>query len=256
MKRQLEGHLEAERHARDSLVLSLLVAVCIALLLIWKLAPEQTTKATVQSTPSPIPKATTQPTPAKTPDLKAVTPLVKPNDRIWRLKEDHFEELGSYALSYFWRNPPTIAILRPDSTYEVLTCDDFYGPTATLIAVLPTLLVGIATLILSSRIARISADLSRASSGIAYQQLETAKNKLRHDLFDRRFAAFEAADEVSLNRSHKRRRPRRSGTRVFDRNQGCGIPLQPRGGRLLRSLGKGICQCTGRRNDAGDLASR
>ena len=127
MKRQLEGHLEAERHARDSLVLSLLVAVCIALLLIWKLAPEQTTKATVQSTPSPIPKATTQPTPAKTPDLKAVTPLVKPNDRIWRLKEDHFEELGSYALSYFWRNPPTIAILRPDSTYEVLTCDDFYN---------------------------------------------------------------------------------------------------------------------------------
>ncbi|MEY2603895.1 MAG: hypothetical protein QOH31_1679 [Verrucomicrobiota bacterium] len=127
MKRQLEGHLEAERHARDSLVLSLLVAVCIALLLIWKLAPEQTTKATVQSTPSPIPKATTQPTPAKTPDLKAVTPLVKPNDRIWRLKEDHFEELGSYALSYFWRNPPTISILRPDSTYEVLTCDDFYN---------------------------------------------------------------------------------------------------------------------------------
>ena len=127
MKRQLEGHLEAERHARDSLVLSLLVAVCIALLLIWKLAPEQTTKATVQSTPSPIPKATTQPTPAKTPDLKAVTPLVKPNDRIWRLKEDHFEELGSYALSYFWRNPPTIAILLPDSTYEVLTCDDFYN---------------------------------------------------------------------------------------------------------------------------------
>ena len=104
MKRQLEGHLAAEQHARDSLVLSLLVAVCIALLLIWKLAPEQTTKATVatvQSTPSPIPKATTQPTPAKRPDLKAVTPLVKPNDRIWRLKQDHFEELGSYALSHF-----------------------------------------------------------------------------------------------------------------------------------------------------------
>jgi len=127
MKRQLKGHLEAERHARDSLVLSLLVAVCIALLLIWKLAPEQTTKATVQSTPSPIPKATTQPTPAKRLNLKAVTPLVKPNDRIWRLKEDRFEELGSYALSYFWRNPPTIAILRPDSAYEVLTFDDFFN---------------------------------------------------------------------------------------------------------------------------------
>ena len=104
MRRQLEGHLEAERHARDSLVLSLLVAVCIALLLIWKLAPEQIPKATVQSTPSPIPKATNQLTPANRPDLKAVTPLVKPNDRIWRLKEDRFEELGSYALSYFWRN--------------------------------------------------------------------------------------------------------------------------------------------------------
>src|SRR6202045_4998952 len=115
MKRQLKGNLEAERHARDSLVLSLLGAVCIALLLVWKLAPEQT------------PKATTQPTPANRPDLKAVTPLVRPNDRIWRLKEDHFEELGSYALSHFWRNPPTIAILRPDSTYEVLTCDDFYN---------------------------------------------------------------------------------------------------------------------------------
>jgi hypothetical protein len=59
-------------------------------------------------------------------------------------------------------------------------------PTATLIAALSTLLVGIATLILSSRIARVSADL-------ASQQLETAQNKLRFDLFDRRFAAFEAA---------------------------------------------------------------
>jgi hypothetical protein len=122
----MKRHLEAERHARDSLVLSLLVAVCIALLLIWKLAPEQTPKATTQPTPPPIAKATTQPTPANRPDLKAVTPLVRPNDRIWRLKEDHFEEIGSYALSHFWRNPPTISILRPDSTYEVLTCDDFF----------------------------------------------------------------------------------------------------------------------------------
>jgi hypothetical protein len=64
----MKRHLEAERHARDSLVLSLLVAVCIALLLIWKLAPEQTPKATVQSTPPPIAKATTQPTPANRPD--------------------------------------------------------------------------------------------------------------------------------------------------------------------------------------------
>jgi hypothetical protein len=71
------------------------------------------------------------------------------------------------------------------------------GPTATLIAafiaIVPTLLVGIATLILSARIARVSADLSRVSSGIASQQLETAKNKLRLDLFERRYAAFEAA---------------------------------------------------------------
>ncbi len=67
------------------------------------------------------------------------------------------------------------------------------GPTATLIAVLPTLLVGIATLVLSARIARVSADLSRVSSDIAYQQLDTAKNKLRLDLFEHRYAAFEAA---------------------------------------------------------------
>jgi hypothetical protein len=67
------------------------------------------------------------------------------------------------------------------------------GPTATLIAVLPTLLVGIATLILSARIAGVSAKLSRVSSDIASQQLETAKNKLRLDLFEHRYAAFEAA---------------------------------------------------------------
>jgi|ERR1700730_7124422 hypothetical protein len=89
MKRQLKGNLEAERHARDSLVLSLLGAVCIALLLVWKLAPEQT------------PKATTQPTPANRPDLKAVTPLVRPNDRIWRLKEDHFKELEAMPSHIF-----------------------------------------------------------------------------------------------------------------------------------------------------------
>jgi hypothetical protein len=139
----MKRHLEAERHARDSLVLSLLVAVCIALLLIWKLAPEQTPKATVQSTPSPIPKATNQLTPANRPDLKAVTPLVRPNDRIWRLKEDHFEELGSYALSYFWRNPPTIAILRPDSTYEVLTFDDFFNSGNYFMRTSPPLLEGL-----------------------------------------------------------------------------------------------------------------
>src|SRR5260221_1527384 len=75
------------------------------------------------------------------------------------------------------------------------------GPTATLIAafiaIVPTLLVGIATLILSARIARVSADLSRVSSGIASQQLETAKNKLRLDLFERRYAAFEAAMKLA-----------------------------------------------------------
>jgi hypothetical protein len=70
------------------------------------------------------------------------------------------------------------------------------GPTATLIVAVPTLLVGIATLILSSRIARVSADLARVNAHIASQQLETAKNKLRHDLFERRFAAFEAAMEL------------------------------------------------------------
>src|SRR5258707_2513468 len=41
------------------------------------------------------------------------------------------------------------------------------------------------------------AKLSRVSSDIASQQLETAKNKLRLDLFDRRWAAFEAAMKLA-----------------------------------------------------------
>jgi hypothetical protein len=50
---------------------------------------------------------------------------------------------------------------------------------------------------LSRRIARVSAKLSEVSSEIARQQADTAKNKLRLDLFDRRWAVFEAAMQLA-----------------------------------------------------------
>jgi TIR domain-containing protein len=56
----------------------------------------------------------------------AVTPPAKVGDDIWQLNSGQFEKLGSIAVLNDWRSPPTISILKPNATYEVITTSEFF----------------------------------------------------------------------------------------------------------------------------------